>query len=180
MNDMDLGKIKHAFERAARLLRARPALARNTGITRVRVRDGCTCDVEEGPWKLTVDLPRSIGGNEQGPTPGTLGRAALGGCLAMGYIFRAAVLQVPIESLEVEVQGDYDERAMFELANPDQVPPDYQEVRYIVTVTSDAPEADILRVIEEGDARSAYLQVFARPQPLRRELRIRTTTETRA
>jgi len=76
---------------------------------------------------------------------------------------------VLISQLEVEVQADYDDGALFGVS---AVPPGYLEVRYTITVESEAPEADILHVLDEGDAHSPYLDVFARSQKCRREVRI--------
>lgn len=175
---MDTKQIKQSLQRVSKVLRERPATARGTSATTVRVRDGLTCDIEEGPWKLTIDMPRIVGGNEQGPSPGTLGRGALGGCLLVSCMMRAAALDIPIESLEVEVQADYDDRALVGAADPDEAPPGYTEVRYIVRVRSNAPEADILRMLDDGGERSPYQGVFTRPQTIRREVHILPATET--
>jgi OsmC-like protein len=101
-------RIRRAFERSARALTLRPALGRSTGVSRTRVRQGLTCDIEERSWKLVADMPEQAGGSAAGPTPGVLGRAALGSCLAMTYMMHAAKLGVPISALEVEVQADYE------------------------------------------------------------------------
>lgn len=164
MND-----IKIAVERTAEALKLHPALGRDTGISRARIREGLTCEIESGPWHLVADMPKQVGGEGSAPTPGVYGRAALASCLAMGYMMHAARMGVPIRSLEVEIQADYDDGAAFGVSD---LPPGYLEVRYIVTVDSPAPEADVRRVIDEGDARSPYLDVFSRAQKCTRTLRL--------
>lgn len=166
---MNLDAIRTAFERAARALKLRPSLGRDTGITRARIREGLICDIEAGPWRLVADMPKAAGGSAAAPTPGVYGRAALGSCLAIGYMMHAARLGVPIASLEVEVQADFDDGALYGVGDS---PPGYLEVRYIVTVQSSAPEVDVLRVLDEGDAHSPYLDVFSRAQTCRRIARI--------
>ena len=166
-----MDSIKNAFERAARALQLRPSLGRDTGITRARIREGLVCDIEAGPWRFVADMPKAAGGAETGPTPGVYGRAALGSCLAIGYMMYAAKLGVPITSLEVEVQADYDDGALYGVSDS---PPGYLEVRIIVTVESTAPEAEVMRVLDEGDAHSPYLDVFSRAQKCRRIARIRS------
>jgi uncharacterized OsmC-like protein len=162
-------RLKTVFERAVKALTLRPSLGRNTGVTRARIREGLTCDVESGPWRLVADMPKTAGGSEAGPTPGVYGRAALGSCLAIGYMMYAAKLGVPIRSLEVEIQADFDDGALYGVRDS---PPGYLEVRYVVTVESSAPEADVLRVLDEGDAHSPYLDVFSRGQKCRRIVRV--------
>lgn len=92
----------------------------------------------------------------------------------MGYAMWASRLNVPIDALEIEVQADYDTRG--ELGVTDDVPPGYTEVRYIVTITSPAPEADVQKVIDTADKYSPYLDVFARATDMRRDVHITTST----
>ena len=165
----DHAAIRSAFERNARIVTTRPAVAQKTYVTRVHIRDGLTCDIEEGPWTLTADLSATAGGNAAGPTPGTLARAALGSCLAMSYVMWAAQLNVPLHQVAVEVQADTDLRGMY---GADDVPAGYSAVRYVVSVRSPAAPEAILRVLDIAEAHSPYVDVFRRPQVLQRHLHI--------
>lgn len=109
----DQAALRQPFERKAKLVRTRPAVAQKTYVPRVHIRDGLTCDIEEGPWTLTADLSPTASGNAAGPTPGTLARAALGSCLAMRYVMWAAQLTVPLPHIAVEVQADTDLRGLY-------------------------------------------------------------------
>ena len=165
----DSATIRAAFQRSVQILTRRPALGQKTDVTRVRVHDGLTCEIEDGDWKLTADLATKSGGNGRGPTPGVFGRAAFGSCLAMCYVMWAAELNVPLTGVEVEVQADSDVRGMYGV---DHVSPGYQELRYIVSLTSPASHADIVRVLNIAEAHSPYLGVFRQPQHIKREVRI--------
>lgn len=166
---MDEATMRSAFERNVQVLTARPAVGRKTDVTRVRVRDGLTCEIEDGPWKLTADLAPKCGGNGAGPTPGTFGRAALGSCLAMSYVMWAAALGVPVHHVEVEVQAASDVRGMYGVG---EAPAGYTQVCYTVSVDSPAPPAEIVRVLDTAEAHSPYFDVFRRPQPLQRQVRL--------
>ena len=165
----DAPRIKAAFTRVAEAMARRPSLGRDTAISKVRVDKGLRCEIREGPWTLATDMPEQAGGAGSAPSPGVLGRAALGSCLAMGYMMYAAKLDVLFNGLEVEIQADFDDGALFGVAD---TPAGYSEVRYVVAVDSDAPEADILRVLDAAEAHSPYLDVFSRAQRCRREVRI--------
>ena len=162
-------QIKTAFERNAKAMAIRPSVGRGTASTKVSLRDGLTCDVVDGPWKLTVDMSAKSGGDGRAPNPGVFGRTALGSCLAICYAAWAAKLGVAFSRLEVEVQADYDSGGYHGL--PD-VAAGYSQVRYIVAVESDASEADVLRVLDEADAHSPYLDIFTRAIDVRRDVRI--------
>jgi uncharacterized OsmC-like protein len=162
--------IREAMERSVKAVRLRPAIGQHTGRTTVRLRPGLECDVTDGPWTLKVAMGPASGGSGGGPGPGTLGRGALGSCLALGYGIWAARLGVPIDSVQVEVQADYDSRG--ELGVADDVPPGYTQVRCHVTIASRAPEEDVRRVVDTADRYSPYRDVFARANDVRRELTI--------
>ena len=125
--------------------------------TRVDARRGCVQSFVEH------DIGRLA------PDPGVYGRTALGSCLAIGYQFWAAKLGVVFSRLEVDVQADYDSGGYHGVTD---VPPGYSQVRYIVSVDSDAPEADVLNVLDQADAHSPYRDVFTRALDVRREVRV--------
>lgn len=159
--------IGRSFERNRRALELRPGLGQGCAVTRVRLEPGLACTVEEGDWSFTVGMGKKSGGSDAGPNPGIFGRGTLGACLAVGYALWASYRGVPIESLEVTVEADYDARAMYGL---DQVPPGYREIRCRVDVESPAEREEVLRVLDEADASSDYLAVFRAPQTVRREV----------
>jgi hypothetical protein len=69
----------------------------------------------------------------------------------------------------VEVHADYDARGMLGVGD---TAPGYSEVRCVVRIESDASEEAIERLLDEAEAHSSYIDVFRRPIPVRRELRV--------
>jgi uncharacterized OsmC-like protein len=163
-------KIRSGFHRVATALSQRPSLGHGKGISKAAIRDGLTCEITEGKWKLIADMPGQAGGNDAGPTPGVYGRAALGSCLAIGYMMRAATMNILVTSLEVEIEADYDDGALF--GTTQGIPPGYLDIRYTVTIDSDAPEEKIMEMLDEADRHSPYLDVFSRAQQCHREVKI--------
>ena len=166
----DPTKIREIAERNAKFLALKPDRGHLTGVTKARWIDGLRSEVEEGPWKLSVDMPLKAGGDETAPTPGMLGRGALASCIVVGIAMWAARLDIPLDALEVEVQGDFDARG--ELGVGDNIPPGYQEVRYLVAIDSPASEHVISQLVETAERHSPYVDVFSRGQTLQRTLRL--------
>lgn len=162
-------KIKEAVSRSAKALTLKPKLGLGKGISKSKVVNGLSCEITEGNYKLIADMPESVGGNASGPAPGVYGRAAFGSCLAIGYMMKASAMNIKIGSLEVEVQADYDDGA---LLGTSSAPPGYLEVRYTVTVESDAAEDEILQMLDLADNQSPYLDVFTRQQKCIRDVHI--------
>ena len=167
-------KIKTAIQRTKQALTLKPALGKGTSVSKVRITNGLTCEIQEGDWKMNADMPAGVGGDGLGPTPGVYGRAALGSCLAIGYMMKAAELEIPITGLEVEVEADFDNGALFGTADKN-IPPGYLEIRYTVTVESDATKEKIMQLVDDGDAHSPYLDIFTRAQKCIRKVNIQTT-----
>lgn len=164
------GSIGAALDRAERAITKHPSLGIGTERSVSTVTDGLRCTTEEGVHRFETDLPDTLGGEGSGPSPGVLGRAALGSCLAIGYQMRGARLGVPLSSVRVEIEADFDVAGMLSLASDAR--PGYSEVRYHVSIESAAPEADVLRVLDEGDVLSPYADVFASETPLTRTVSI--------
>jgi len=161
--------ITEKITRVTKALTLKPALGLGTGKSTARISTGLSCQVKEGEWELNADMPVQVGGLANAPTPGVLGRAALGSCLAIGYMIWAAKLEVPIDNLEVEIQTDWDDGGTF---GSSDVKPGYSEVRYYVRVESQAPEEQIMKVLEAGDKHSPYLDIFSNAQFCRRHVDI--------
>jgi len=154
-------KIRDSYERTVKVLSLKPSLGMGTGISKARITAGLTCEITEGNCKFIADMPQSAGGNATAPTPGVYGRAALGSCLAIGYMMHASKMNILIDTLEVEIQADYNDGALFGTAD---MPPGYLEVRYTISIESDATEDEILQMLDEADRHSPYLDVFSRGQ----------------
>jgi uncharacterized OsmC-like protein len=162
-------KIKQAFDRTVKVLTRKPSAGVSSKTSKTVVKNGLTCETTEGDWKFIADMPESVGGNAVGPSPGVYGRAALGSCLAIGYMMRASRMGIPINSLEVEVKADFDDGALFGTSDAD---PGYTRVSYTITIESDASKEKILEMLDEADEHSPYLDVFSRAQACFREVNI--------
>ncbi len=84
--------------------------------------NGYTEEIEEAgavtprTFTFRTDWPLEVGGEDSGPSPGEAILGALGGCVAMTYVTKAAIRGVDIEELEVTIEATVDLRGVFELA----------------------------------------------------------------
>ena len=168
--------IKKAFQRNKKALEKRPSLGQGTGTTTIRVADGTTCEITNGSKTLVCDVGTEQGGNDAGPGPGILERGALGSCMAMGYSMWAAHLEIPIESIEVVIESDFDARGMFGVTDD---PPGFKELRYTVNIVSPAPEDELRNLIKTADRHSPVLDDFSRPIPIKRKINFGSKGKTR-
>ena len=106
--------VRHAIEQISAVIAAQPekARARSAPATAHFV-DGLQCRIS-GPHgeSLTTDMPPAMGGNASGPNPGWLLRGALASCTATVIAMRAAKLGVVLNTLEVTVESESDNRGI--------------------------------------------------------------------
>jgi putative redox protein len=152
VSDADLREL-HAQK--LRALGRHPSLGKTSTQANVRLLAGFACEVRGGSRVTHVDLPVSEGGADSAPTPGDLMRASIGACLAMGYRAWAARLGVHFRSVEVDVTCEYDVRGQLGVTR--DVPAGWERLVLEVRIVSDAPPADVRRVVEHADHLSPML-----------------------
>lgn len=167
---MNLERIKTAFARAKRAVELRPSTARKTATCTVRVVDGYTCSMEEGRWRLVGDASEKVGGRGLGPDPSQLVRMAFGSCCAQSIVQWSAMLGIELVSLEVVVETDHDYGGFYDTKDTPAGP---LAVRYRVTLESNAPESELVALLDKADRHSPLHDIFERPMKLSREIKIK-------
>lgn len=87
-------------------------------------------------FEIAADEPPELLGTNSAPNPQELLMAALNACLSVGYVANAAAMGIEIRSLEIETDGRLDLRGFLGL--DDNVNPGYDEVGYVVRISTDA------------------------------------------
>jgi uncharacterized OsmC-like protein len=160
-------KMAAKLKRNAEAVSLRPGVGQGTATTKVVLGNDLRCEVEDGDWKLTVGASEKSGGDNAGPNPGVLGRAALGTCMMMAYTGWLARKGIPVRGMTIEIEADYDVRG--EIVEGTDVSPAYSEVRCVVTIDSEAPEREICEVLRDADERCSWLQMARGPIRVCRE-----------
>jgi uncharacterized OsmC-like protein len=114
--------IRSAIEAATSHYAANPSDARATdSAATATLVDGLVVEVQ-GPAgaRLRTDMVAGVGGTETAPSPGWLLRAAEASCVATLIAMRAAVHGVTLDTLEVSVDSESDDRGL--LGMDDSVP----------------------------------------------------------
>lgn len=145
--------IRAAQERVIDVLRKRPAMARSSIAASGHVGQGLACTVRQGDHQATMDMSKTLGGGEAGPTPGFYIRAGLVGCVAIGIKMTAAREGIDLDSVDVDVEMDFDDGAMFGLGSNTAAP---LETRVTITLATQAPWAEVTAMVERALAADPY------------------------
>jgi organic hydroperoxide reductase OsmC/OhrA len=114
--------IRSAQERALSIFERKPSAALSSARTSGRLDEGLRCTVSSGQLDVRMDMPQELGGAGSAPTPGFFIRAGLIGCVAIGIKMTAAREGVPLESVDVDVEMDFDDRAIFGVGDNSAAP----------------------------------------------------------
>jgi uncharacterized OsmC-like protein len=128
--------------------------------------DGYTKEVEEASevtarkFTFRTDWPIEVGGGDSGPAPGEALLGALGGCVAMTYITKAALQGIRINELEVTIEAQVDLKGTFEL---DSVRAGLSRVDITMAVRSDADDATLEHLAQTTARTSGVFDSLANP-----------------
>ena len=111
---MSTGSIRKSIRAASRYLAQHPDQARSTDSAAVATLvDGLIVRVT-GPAgaSITTDMAPSVGGTATAPSPGWLLRAAEASCVVTLIAMRAAMLVITLDTVEVTVDSESDDRGL--------------------------------------------------------------------
>jgi uncharacterized OsmC-like protein len=171
LNDIDVESFKAMDKR----IRENPALGKRTVKIRSSWKRGTKALIEIGAQEVggqsatpptrrffvTMDAPPGLGGVDAGPTAAESLVAALAGCLTSGIATNAALFDVPIDGIGIEMEADIDFRGL--LGHDKSVRSGFSDIRYTVTIQSSASEERVRKCKETIDRKSPVGETIANP-----------------
>lgn len=150
---MATDRIRSAIETATEYLAAHPEEARSTDsaataalveglVVRVTGADGAS---------ITTDMVPSVGGTASAPSPGWLLRAAEASCAVTLIAMRAAMLGIILDSLEVTVDSESDDRGLLDI--DENVPAGPLRGRVAVRLTAAGADPTTLEEVADWGVR---------------------------
>jgi uncharacterized OsmC-like protein len=177
-NDVDLTNIKQ-FDQA---VRDNPALGKITMKVQSTWERGTKAVVTVGTmyaqgesvfprtrrFVIMSDDPAPLGGVDSAPAPTETLMAALAGCVTSGIATNAALFDVPLEALSIDMEADIDLRGV--LGHDKTARNGISDIRYTVTIQSPAPEEKVRKCKETIDRKSPIRDTLANPVNITSEL----------
>jgi uncharacterized OsmC-like protein len=171
LNDVDVDGMKALDKK----IRENPALGKRTVKLRSTWQRGVKALVEIGAQQVagqdavprtrrffvTMDGPPGLGGVDAAPTAAESLVAALAGCLTSGIAANAALFDVPIDAIGIEMEADIDFRGL--LGHDKSVRSGFSDIRYTVTIQSPASEERVRKCKETIDRKSPVGDTLANP-----------------
>src|SRR5438067_13202713 len=167
---MNTTEISDAMSQAVEYLRDHPSEAEYTDSAATAVLEGSlrvTVTAPDGA-KLTTDMPNSIGGRGESPSPGWFLRAAQASCLATLIWMEAARAGVTLGRVEVVVESQSDDFGI--LGIDESVPAGPLTSKAIVRIETENP-TDLSALVAAADRHCPVTDAVRRAVPWTAELR---------
>lgn len=141
-------------------LNARVSAEGRSGVRRIRIRD----------HQVISDSPPDFAGYHLGPSSPELQLGVLGSCVTHIFLIQAALRQVPLTSLEVEVSGVIDPRGGKPGHEATPIWP--HNIAYTVHIDSPASRADIDALFQAVEQTCPILNLLRNPQHIHAEVKL--------
>lgn len=123
----------------------------------------CSAQVRDFP-PMVIDEPPVLGGQDAGQNPVELVLVALGTCQEIMYSAYASVMDIPIDTVKVNVKGNLDLKGMFGLDK--SVPAGFTDITFETTIESSADDESLLKLVEAAESNCPVLDMLSRQVPV--------------
>jgi uncharacterized OsmC-like protein len=160
------------IEETVRLWQAQPDKAKGKPTVIARA-DGSKVVMEHGSFSWRTDMPASLGGTNEAPSPTALLLSALAGC-AVVFIrdTLAPQLGVTLDAVEARAECATDARGLLGMRG---AAPDLSKVRLTIALKSSEPEDAVRRVYRTWRKRCPVYLALTKALPVTTKLEIERT-----
>lgn len=149
-------KLTHTPAAGVVQLTATSHVAGNTGVRPVQM----------GEFNIVSDSAPGLAGHSLGPSSPQMLLGALASCLVHTYLLQAALLEIPLDSVEVTVSGSLDMGPVVGVTHEGRI--QLENLCYQAVVTSPAPHDEIGRLHEGVEQTCAVLNTLRSPMDVQR------------
>lgn len=123
----------------------------------------CSVSIRDFP-AFTIDEPPELGGKDSSYNPVELVLAALGTCQEIMYSAYASVMDIKLDSVEVDVRGYLDLKGLFGME--EGVPAGFKKISFETRLTSDAGDEAMSQLIDTVENHCPVLDILCRAQDI--------------
>jgi len=161
---------RERIEETVRLWQAQPDKAKGKPTVVARA-EGSKAVMEHGSFSWRTDMPASLGGTNEAPSPTALLLSALAGC-AVVFIrdTLAPQLGVTLDAVEATAECATDARGLLGMSG---VAPDLSNIGLTITLRSSEPEDAVRRVYQAWQERCPVYLALTKALPVATTLEIK-------
>jgi len=159
LNDVNIAAVGQLVQK----IQDNPEKAHTKWGAEVVWKKGFQSEARIGEHVLGSDEPHGLGGDGTAPNPVEQVIAALGNCLAVGYAANATAKNIKLDEVKINLEGDLDLKTFLGLAQGNA---GYENIRAVVSIKSNATDAEIKELHEQVVATSPVGHTLSRAVPV--------------
>ncbi len=140
-------------------LTATSHVAGNTGVRPVKM----------GDYIVISDSAPGLAGHSLGPSSPEMVLGALASCLVHTYLLQAALLKIPLDNVEITIEGGLDMAPVVGLPQAEAAPIKLEQMSYTPTITSPASAETIEQLHRAVEQTCAVLNTLRSPMAVTRQ-----------
>jgi len=118
---------------------------------KVKQKNAVCMEVTTRNVSAIIDEPKAAGGTNLGLTPIEMLLGSLGSCVAITAFIYGSMKNVPIDDIQVQVEGDINTEGMMNLDSP--ITTGFQDIRFHFFVKSSAPAEQVRQILELAESK---------------------------
>lgn len=143
---------------------ADPNRANGQFVTITEWRTGAKAVTHARGHAIDTDEPTQLGGDDAAMDPMELLLAALGSCIAIGWVKQARHRDVALRSVRVSVEAPYDLRGYFDIDS--DIRPGFGSLNYHVEVDCDADDSTLAEIMQAAENTSPLFDNLLNSTPV--------------
>jgi len=157
-----MSQLKDALLKTIQGIQNNPDTAKVVFRAETKLVDGVNCTAKVRDFnEMVIDEPPLLGGSDKGMNPIELIAAALGTCQEIMYAAYAAVMDIKLDAVTVDVKGRVDLRGLFGL--DESVPAGYSTISYITKISSQEENEKVEQLVQAVESHCPVLDTLVRP-----------------
>ncbi|MDX1636734.1 MAG: OsmC family protein [Balneolaceae bacterium] len=163
-NEVDEALLNETINGLTGHLSENPGDAEASFSARSSLQDGFQTTVNIRDFEFASDEPEQLGGTDTGPNPVEYVLGALAACQEIVVKTHAALLDITVNAVEVEVKGDLDLQGFLNISEQRA---GFTSVSFETTIDTDEQDSDKLRKLKELTLeRCPVLDIIQNPVPV--------------
>lgn len=163
---MTQANVKEALLTTINCMKEKPSMSSVVFRAQTKWEDDARCSVSIRDFpSFSVDEPPELGGKDSSSNPVELVLAALGTCQEIMYSAYASVMDIKLNSVEVDVRGYLDLKGLFGME--EGVPAGFKKISFDTRISCDADDEAMAKLIDTVESHCPVLDILCRAQDVR-------------
>ena len=163
---MSQATVKQALLKTIEGIKSNPQSSNVVFRANTRLEEDVRCSINIREFSpIMIDEPPELGGQNSAVNPVEIVLGALGTCQEIMYSAYASVMDIELESVEVNARGFLDLKGLFGI--DENVPPGFNRITFDTAISSPADSAALSQLVATVESHCPVMDILTRPMSVK-------------